>query len=247
MTERIVCWFSCGAASAVATKLAIAQNAGKKPLVIVYTAVKEEHPDNARFLKDCEKWFNYPITVIENEKYGGSIVKVFDAVKFMGGIAGAPCTMHLKKDMRRKFEQPGDINVFGYTAEESDRINRWIDSNADKKIWDILGESGLTHEDCLGMIHRAGIELPVMYKLGYKHNNCIGCVKGGVGYWNKIRKDFPEVFAQRVEQEQRIGARLIKINEERTSLANLPPDAGSYETEPEIQCGIMCELAYSQT
>lgn len=31
-----------------------------------------------------------------------------------------------------------------------------------------------------------------MYDLGYANNNCIGCVKGGIGYWNKIRIDFPE-------------------------------------------------------
>ena len=58
---RIVCWFSCGAASAVATKLAIAENAGKLPLIIAYTEVKEEHPDNKRFLKECEKWFGQEI------------------------------------------------------------------------------------------------------------------------------------------------------------------------------------------
>ena len=51
---RIVCWFSCGAASAIATKLAIAENADKLPLIIAYTEVIEEHPDNKRFLADCE-------------------------------------------------------------------------------------------------------------------------------------------------------------------------------------------------
>jgi len=51
---RTVCWFSCGAASAVATKLTLAEN---KDVVIAYTEVKEEHPDNKRFLKQCEEWF----------------------------------------------------------------------------------------------------------------------------------------------------------------------------------------------
>lgn len=45
MSARIVCWFSFGAASAVATKLAIADNAGKLPLVVARCIVKEEHPD----------------------------------------------------------------------------------------------------------------------------------------------------------------------------------------------------------
>ena len=25
-----------------------------------------------------------------------------------------------------------------------------------------------------------GIEIPVMYRLGYNNNNCVGCVKGGI-------------------------------------------------------------------
>ena len=33
--------------------------------------------------------------------------------------------------------------------------------------------------------------------MGYNNNNCIGCIKGGMGYWNKIRVDFPEVFEKR--------------------------------------------------
>ena len=55
--SRTVSWFSCGAASAVATKLS-------KPDVIVYCEVIEEHPDNKRFLKDCEEWFNQEIIIL---------------------------------------------------------------------------------------------------------------------------------------------------------------------------------------
>ncbi len=52
---RTVCWFSCGAASAVATKIALKEATGE--VVIAYTEVKEEHPDNKRFLAECEEWF----------------------------------------------------------------------------------------------------------------------------------------------------------------------------------------------
>lgn len=31
------------------------------------------------------------------------------------------------------------------------------------------------------MVLRAGIELPLMYRMGYDNANCIGCVKGGEG------------------------------------------------------------------
>lgn len=71
---RIVCQFSCGAASAVATKLALSQHGDK--CVIVNAYVKQEHPDNRRFLADCERWFGQPVTVLRNEKYNASTVEV---------------------------------------------------------------------------------------------------------------------------------------------------------------------------
>ena len=55
----------------------------------------------------------------------------------------------------------------------------------------------LTKQDCHGICERLGVKRPAMYDLGYQNNNCIGCVKGGMGYWNKIRVDFPEVFKKR--------------------------------------------------
>jgi 3'-phosphoadenosine 5'-phosphosulfate sulfotransferase (PAPS reductase)/FAD synthetase len=86
MSNRVISWFSCGAASAVATKLAIAES--KTSVEVVYCHVKEEHPDNLRFMKDCEKWFGQPIKVIQNEKYNGSIYEVFEKRKYIVGVGG---------------------------------------------------------------------------------------------------------------------------------------------------------------
>ena len=89
--------------------------------------------------------------------------------------------------MRKQFEKPNDIQVFGYTAEEQDRVDRFIDANNDVKLWSILIDKGLKKIDCLAMLQNAGIELPAMYKLGYHNNNCIGCVKGGLQQWGTNR------------------------------------------------------------
>jgi len=238
---RTISWFSCGAASAVATKLAIVES--KTPVEVVYCHVKEEHPDNLRFMKDCEKWFKQPITVLENEKYEGSIYKVFEKTKYIVGVAGAPCTRTLKKEVRIKYQNPTDIQVFGYTAEEQDRVDRFIDANNNVKLWSILIDKGLVKSDCLAMIERAGIELPTMYKLGYQNNNCIGCVKGGLGYWNKIRQDFPAQFDRMAALEKTIGAKILKHKEERIWLSDLPIGVGDYPTEQSIECGIFCHMA----
>lgn len=237
---RTVSWFSCGAASAVATKLAISSG---EPVTIAYCEVAEEHPDNKRFLKDCEKWFGQDVTILKNEKYSGSIYEVIHGVKFIKGPMGAPCTKHLKKSVRKEFEKPTDRQVFGYTVEEQHRLDRFIDGNNDVDVWPILIENGLTKADCLGMLERAGIELPTMYKLGYRNNNCIGCVKGGIGYWNKIRKDFPNHFDRMSKTERIIGHAILKDQDGPIYLDELDPGRGKHQSEPDIDCGIFCLMA----
>lgn len=237
---RVVSWFSCGAASAVATKLAIAKY---EDVTIVRCIVREEHPDNERFANDCEKWFGRPIVNLINEKFDGSVDNVIEQRKYLSGIHGAPCTLLLKKEVRLAFQKPDDIHIFGYCAEEQDRWDLFLDSNNIQAESPLI-ERGLEHKDCLAMVEDAGIELPVMYKLGYRNNNCIGCLKaGGQGYWNKIRTNFPIVFQKRVEQSRKVGARLLNVNNVHKFLDELEIGAGNYQDEPEIQCGIFCEMA----
>ncbi len=252
-TQRIVCWFSCGAASAVATKLTIAENQRGEnlPLVIAYTEIEEEHPDNRRFLAECQDWFGQEIQVLRNDQYDASIYEVFRRTRYLKGPSGAACTRLLKKEVRSQFERPNDRQVFGYTIEEQHRVDRFIDANNHVDLVTPLIDKGLSKQDCLAMLANAGIELPAMYKLGYKNNNCIGCVKGEAGYWNKIRVDFPEVFERMAQVEESLGRTVCKIERtidgkktlERIPLRELSPDAGNYEAEADISCGIFCQLA----
>ena len=244
--SRIVCHFSCGAASAVATKLVIEENkrGANFPLVVVNEHVKQEHPDNQRFLRDCEDWFGVEIITLVHPKYRGDIYEAFEGEKYVAGVYGAVCTRTLKKELAAQIWKPGDIDVLGYTAEEQGRYDDWIDANNERRGMAILIDRGLTKSDCLAMVERAGIKLPVMYELGYEHNNCIGCVKAGMGYWNKIRVDFPEAFDKMAKYTRAKGVRLLKRGkDERFFLDELRPDEGDYQKEPEVQCGIFCEMA----
>lgn len=255
--KRIVSWFSCGAASAVATKLALEENKKGDNLefVIAYCEIIEEHPDNKRFLKDCEKWFGHEITVMGNDKYGRSIYKVFESVKFIKNPSGAPCTRLLKKEVRQKYQRPNDIQVFGYTVEEQKRVDNFIDRNNEVDLWSILIDMNLTKQDCMGILDKAGIDIPQMYKLGYKNNNCIGCVKGGKGYWNKIREDFGDDFERMSKLEEKLGASInyTDIPKSRSKsgknektlipLRELDPEAGNYKAELSVECGIFCAIA----
>ena len=247
--SRIISWFSCGAASAVATKLAISEG---EPVEVVYCEVREEHPDNKRFLKDCEKWFGQEIIVLGNDKYDRSIYEVFNKGKFLANRFGAKCTTELKKQVRKEFERPDDTQIFGYTVEEQNRVDRFIDANNEVDFRAPLIERGLTKQDCLAMIENAGIELPEMYKLGYKNNNCRGCVKAqSPGYWKKISIDFPDMFAAMLEQEKRTGAKICKctidgVADVRVGLDELPDWIPAHDDSIDIQCGIFCHMAESE-
>lgn len=253
--NRIVSWFSCGAASAVATKLAIAEH---KDVTIAYCEVVEEHPDNQRFLRDCEKWFGQEIIVLGSDKYNRSIYDVFYSTRYLCGPGGARCTGELKKRVREQFQQPSDVHVFGYTAEEQDRFDRFIDANNEHAIAPLI-EHGLTKEDCLAMVANAGIDLPVMYKLGYKNNNCRGCVKASSpAYWQKIKIDFPEYWERMNKAERDLGRSVCKIDAKtannkygvkvedaywRPQLHDIPKSIAPMDDSPEAQCGIFCHMA----
>ena len=243
---RIISWFSCGAASAVATKLAIADYDN---VIVVYCEIIEEHPDNKRFLKDCEKWFNQEIIILGNDKYKRSIYEVFNKTRYLAGHGGARCTLELKKNIRKQFEKLGDSQIFGYTVEEQNRVDRFIDANKDVEMITPLIERGLTKQDCLAMIENAGIELPAMYKLGYKNNNCRGCVKAqSPAYWKKIQIDFPDYFEAMKAQEKRLNVRICKttidgVPDVRIFLDELPDWIEPKDDTIDIQCGIFCHIA----
>jgi hypothetical protein len=247
---RTVVWVSAGAASAVAAKLALA----KGPAVLAYTDPGSEHEDNARFLDDLEGWFGQEIIRLKSDKYVDTW-DVWEKTRYLVGVGGARCTAEMKRRLRFAFQEPDDIQVFGYTADppEVERARRAEQNNPEIDWWWPLIEADLRKPDVLAMIERAGIKLPAMYALGYDHNNCIGCPKGGIGYWNKIRVDFPKVFDRMASLERDIGH---AVNSEEITegsraktpvwLDELDPDRGDYATEPDIECSIMCAIAETQ-
>lgn len=246
---RIVCQFSCGAASAVATKMAIAQYGATHDVQILNAFVLEEDDDNRRFLTDCEAWFQRKVTVLRDEKYGASIIRVFRERQFMKGPHGAPCTKQLKRKLLDDWKQPDDIIVFGFTAEEADRFDDFRERNPDRPVIAPLIDAGLGKSDCKAMIERAGIVLPRMYLMGYDNANCKGCVKGGEGYWRAIREDFPDEFEAICLVQDEIGEgswflryRSGPLINQRFSLRNLP-DGPARRNEALPACSFFCEIA----
>jgi len=244
---RVLTWFSCGAASAVCSKLAV-QKYGDRCIPIYCDTSKSEQEDNIRFLTDCEKWIGKSILRIKSTKYE-TVDEVFEKTRYISGIYGARCATELKKLPRLAFADPYDVHVFGFTSDETaphvapkdDRVLKFETNNPELLLDWILRDSGITKQACYQMLISAGIKLPDMYLMGYPHNNCPCCVKSqSAGYWNKCRKDFPETFARRVKISRELGVRLVQYKGERIFLDELPPNARGKWKDEVISCGPDC-------
>lgn len=238
--SRYLVWFSCGAASACAAKLAV-DTLTDKPVEVLYCdTLAYEHPDNRRFMADVEKWIGQEIKILKSKEFN-SIYHVFNQTKFLKGPKGARCTTELKKKVRDQYQIVDDVHIFGFTSDEQTRIKKFYKYNPELYVQMILSDRGIDKQACFDMLVAAGIELPEMYKLGYKNNNCIGCVKGAMGYWNKIRVDFPKVFQRMALHERKLGFALNRQKDKPVFLDELDPNAGNYESEFDIECGVLCQ------
>lgn len=203
-----VSWFSAGCSSFVATWL-VRESLDR----IVYIDIADQHPDTMRFVRDAERLFGREIEIIRSAEYGG-VDDVIERRRYINGPGGAACTMHLKRRVREAWErenlQGECVYVWGYDVSERHRADRLRVTMCEYGHEFPLIEHNVSKAEAHAMCRELGIKRPAMYDLGYPNNNCIGCVKGGMGYWNKIRQDFPEVFERRARQEREIGRSCIK-------------------------------------
>lgn len=238
---RVICRFSCGTASALATKLAI-EKYGK--VEIFYAATGSEHPDNVRFLGDCERWFGQKINILKSEKYEDTW-DVFEKTRFLVSPQGARCTSELKKIPGDSILRLGDVEIYGYTINEMKRVKRWERLNNERIIECPLVDAGLTKEDCHNAVIAAGIELPMMYKLGFANNNCIACVKArdSPNYWKRLRKHFPQEFARMAAMERELNFELNRLSIKGVKtpifLDQLPPGDPKGKDKSH-SCGVFC-------
>lgn len=234
---RRISWYSCGAASAVATKLI-------QPDVIAYCETGAEDADNQRFMRDCAVWFGQPITHLQNPDYPDTWA-VWEKRRFLSGVAGAPCTGELKVAPRLEFQRPDDVHVFGYTADAADvkRAKTLRENWPELTIETPLIDRGLTKAACLAMIQSAGIKPPRVYAMGFHNANCIPCVKAtSPDYWALVRLRFPAEFERMAKLSRELGARLTRINNERIFIDEIPQNwPVTQAIAPE--CDFLCSLA----
>lgn len=126
--DIIAVWFSCGAASAIALQQTLIRYSEIATIRAINNPVAEEDSDNRRFLRDVEKWLGIKIETAINEKYPDkSCNSVWRDRRFMSGVAGAPCTLELKKRARQLWEKKNhsDWIVLGFTYDEQKRAEKF--------------------------------------------------------------------------------------------------------------------------
>lgn len=234
---RTLSWYSCGAASAIATMLT-------PDALPVYCDAGAEHPDNVRFMADCEAWFGRSVIVIKSDEYADTW-DVWKKTRWLAGINGARCTTELKVAPRLAFQRPDDVHVFGYTADGPDvtRADKLRANYPELQIRTPLIERGITKAACLAMIERAGIKPPVLYGLGFPNNNCLPCVKAtSPNYWALVRLRFPDKFDRMARLARELDVRLCRINDERQFIDEIPADWPVIDPIAP-SCDFLCHIA----
>lgn len=248
-SKTVIAWWSAGVTSAVAVKLAI-DLFGKENVRIIYFKIDSAHQDNVRFKEECEKWYGKEIEVWQSEKYKDQF-DVIEQTRYINGPMGARCTLELKKSVRFRVEKEIDYKyqVFGfeYSKKEINRAIRFLEQHPQAGAVFPLIENKMTKPECLHFLERQKIKRPRMYELGFSNNNCIGCVKGGAGYWNLVRKKFPDYFDRMVEAEENVGATCLKESDgTRLPLKTLDPERGKNQEIIMPDCGNFCEIEFGE-
>lgn len=213
----IIGWVSGGVTSAVACKLAI-ELYGLDAVRLIFIDTHNEDPDTYRFLEDCEKWYGKKIEHISGcglhsilkDKYN-TIQDTWLRYNSLNVANGAICSSILKRDTRKAWEKNNvwEAQVFGFDIKESKRaMSMKLNNPHTLPIFPLLFYA-LRKVDCIKILDEAGVEIPRMYRLGFHNNNCFltGCVQGGIGYWQKIRDEYPEKFEAMAAMEHRLTNR----------------------------------------
>jgi len=179
--------------------------------VLAHCETGSEDADTDRFIRDCSDWLGVEIVRLKSTEYADTWA-VWEKRRYMSGIAGAPCTDELKITPRLTFQLPGDVHIFGYTADRRDieRAKNFRLNYPDTAMETPLIEAGVTKAGCLAMIMDAGLKPPRVYALGFHNANCVPCVKAtSPDYWALVRHHFPAEFDRAAKLSRTLGARLV--------------------------------------
>lgn len=195
-SNPVIAWWSGGITSAVTCWKCILFF-GKENVRVIFIDTGNEDDDTYRFKADCEKGWGVAIETIRNESYS-SIEEVWERYLSLNVANGAICSTDLKRKVRQDFQKNNAFSyqAFGFELDETSRAKSMKLNYPDSRPIFPLIYNLLSKKDCIKIVEGEGIRIPVTYKLGFNNNNCFktGCVQGGIGYWQKMKREFPDKF-----------------------------------------------------
>lgn len=205
----IIVALSGGKASAYCADYAL-NNFPKKDVILYFNDTKWEHPDLYRFLNDLSKYWDKEITY---DSDGRSPEELFYDHRALANNRMPFCSRELKSKRLQNFFNDGDTIFFGISIDEPHRAMRILSvyeevSRKKNKCVNIqfplisLNADSKTIDNWLT---QTGIKQPLLYDLGFTHNNCSGgCVRAGKKQWKTLYEKLPEVYLERERVEREV-------------------------------------------
>lgn len=205
--------FSGGICSWAAAKRVVERH-GAGNIVLLFADTKIEDPDLYRFLDEAAANIGAPLVKIADGRTPWDVMK--DERIIGGGKTGAdPCSKILKRrllDAWHYSHAPNAITYLGLDWTERHRLDRLREKEPGRQ-WaaPMTEEPYITKDQMQEWLANEGIRLPLLYTLGFPHNNCGGfCVKAGQAQFALLLKTFPERFAHHEQKEREMQRYLGK-------------------------------------
>jgi len=213
--SRIIVTLSGGKSSAWCAYWAL-KNFDREKVILYFNDTKWEHPDLYRFLNDLSDFLQHPI--IEDSD-GRSPEQLFYDHRALANNRMPFCSRVLKAERLQKYYRDGDILIFGIGKNEYKRAKRLVSIyqtiSAKKNKWcklmfPLITEN-VTNDDINKFFKSIKVKLPLLYDLGFRHNNCSGgCVRAGKKQWKLLYDKLPEVYKERERVEKEVREFLRK-------------------------------------
>ena len=206
MNIKHIVTISGGLTSAYVAKLVLDKGIDAE---LVFTNTGWEHPDLFRFLNELENLFRTKITYLQHKKYKNP-EELFQAQGMLGSNRVPTCSRVLKVEvlqdyLKEKYDNQC-IVYFGIDYSEKHRADRikfqYDKRNIETRFLLVESKDFFIKDKITSWLKENNIEIPIMYKQGYLHNNCSGgCVRAGKKSWIHLLKTDPETYRERERVE----------------------------------------------
>lgn len=189
-----------GGTGSWATGRRVVDQYGSDNLILLFADTNTEDPDLYRFLREAHVDLGGQLVTLDND--GKTIWDIFREKRYLGNTRIDPCSLYLKRlPMRRWLEANCDpvdtVCYLGIDWSESHRFDRA------KQYWapwtvvaPLCDEPYIDKADIAASLAARNIELPLLNRQGFAHNNCGGgCIKAGQGQFKQLLELRPDTFA----------------------------------------------------